>query len=64
MFLIVSLAAFTGIECDARISNATAEIENMLATSSGQGQLQSDFKTCSALDNTMDVSTFMSDLMG
>lgn len=58
------IAAFTGIECDSRIRQATEQIENMLTTSSGQTQLQSDFKTCTMPNNTMDISTFMSDLMG
>ena len=59
-----SLSAFTGLSCDARISNATAQIEKMLQSPSGQAQLQSDFQTCSALDNPLDVTTFMSNLMG
>jgi len=59
-----SLTALTGIECDAHISNATAQIETMLKSSSGRTQLQNDFKTCSPLNNSLDISTFMSDLMG
>merc|ERR1712137_1398502 len=59
-----SLTSFTGVQCDARIANATQQIQSMLQSSSGQDQLQKDFDTCSPLDNPMDISTFMSDLMG
>jgi hypothetical protein len=64
MIWLLIAAAFTGVQCDAQIQNATDTIQAMLDTSSGQAQLQKDFGTCSPLNNTDDISQFMSALMG
>eukprot|EP01102_Stenamoeba_stenopodia_P004785 TRINITY_DN1514_c0_g1_i1.p1 TRINITY_DN1514_c0_g1~~TRINITY_DN1514_c0_g1_i1.p1 ORF type:complete len:334 (-),score=89.52 TRINITY_DN1514_c0_g1_i1:142-1143(-) len=59
-----SIQYFTGEVCLNLISNATYQIETMLKTVDGQQQLQQMFNTCTPLNNTDDISNFMSILMG
>jgi hypothetical protein len=58
-----SLVYFTGQSCVDIISNATQQIETALQTPAGQQQIQQLFNTCTPLNNTMDITTFMSTLM-
>lgn len=51
-----------GDECANRIRLATDRIESLLQTTAGKRQLESDFLTCSTIDNDEDVVTFLESL--
>jgi len=59
-----SLEDYAGTTCVSQVADATNIVESMLLSSDGRSQLQSLFQTCTALDNQLDVTTFMSNLMG
>lgn len=59
-----SLTKIAGIECDANVKLATAQVQVMLQSQSGRTSLENTFKTCSPIVTPLDVATFMSNLMG
>jgi hypothetical protein len=59
-----SLASTSSDKCDSRIQAATDKVNEMLASESGRNTLNTLFKICTPLNGTLDVQTFLANLMG